>query len=88
MLIASNFGLCATVNGQFVVKAPDWVYVPRVNQALGDCKSYTPNLDGDVPQVVIEFLSDADGQEYSVKRTYPPDNLPQTNSASLRIVFI
>jgi Uma2 family endonuclease len=80
MLIASNFGLCATVNGQFVVKAPDWVYVPRVNQELSDCaprtlrdhKSYTPNLDGDVPQVVMEFLSDTDGQEYSVKRTYPP----------------
>ncbi|AFZ28709.1 protein of unknown function DUF820 [Gloeocapsa sp. PCC 7428] len=72
MLIASNFGLCATVNGQFVIKAPDWVYVPRVNQALCDRKSYTPNLEGDVPQVVMEFLSDTDGQEYSVKRTYPP----------------
>ncbi|MBE9188930.1 Uma2 family endonuclease [Gloeocapsopsis crepidinum LEGE 06123] len=72
MLIASNFGLCATINGQFVVKAPDWVYVGRVNQALGDRKSYTPNLEGDVPQVVMEFLSDTDGQEYSVKRTHPP----------------
>ncbi|MEC4816856.1 MAG: Uma2 family endonuclease [Scytonema sp. PMC 1069.18] len=72
MLIASNFGLCATVNGQFVVKAPDWVYVPSVNQVLGERKSYTPNLEGDVPTVVMEFLSDTQGEEYSVKRTYPP----------------
>lgn len=39
---------------------------------MGDRKSYTPNLEGDVPEVVMEFLSDTDGQEYSVKRTYPP----------------
>ncbi len=30
MLIASNFGLCATVKTQTVVKAPDWVYIPSV----------------------------------------------------------
>ena len=28
MLIASNFGLCANVDGKTVVKAPDWFYVP------------------------------------------------------------
>lgn len=28
MLIASNFALCANVNGQPVIKAPDWLYVP------------------------------------------------------------
>ncbi|MFQ4142135.1 Uma2 family endonuclease [Chlorogloeopsis sp. ULAP02] len=72
MLIASNFGLCATVNSQFIVKAPDWVYVPCVNQVLGERKSYTPNLEGDVPAVVMEFLSETQGEEYSVKRTYPP----------------
>lgn len=72
MLIASNFGLCATINGQFVVKAPDWVYVPSVNQVLGERKSYTPNLDGDIPAIVMEFLSDTEGGEYSFKRTYPP----------------
>ena len=43
MLIASNFGLCATINGQFIAKAPDWVYVQSVNQVLGNRKSYTPN---------------------------------------------
>lgn len=72
MLMASNFGLCATVNGQFIVKVPDWVYVERVNQELGDRTRYTPNLENDVPQVAIKFLSDTDEQEYTVKRTYPP----------------
>lgn len=30
MLIASNFGLCATVGDKTILKAPDWVYVPSV----------------------------------------------------------
>ncbi len=72
MLVASNFALCATVNGQFTVKAPDWVYVANVAQILPERKSYTPNLEGDVPVVAMEFLSDTEGGEYSVKRTYPP----------------
>ena len=75
MLIASNFALCATLNGQFIAKASDWVYVPTVNQTSGqikECKSYTPNLEGDIPAIVMEFISDSDGGEYSVKRTYPP----------------
>ncbi|NJP08205.1 MAG: hypothetical protein HC866_00970 [Leptolyngbyaceae cyanobacterium RU_5_1] len=74
MLIASNFGLCATVNGDLVIKAPDWVYVSSVQfpQPGSDRKSYTPNLEGDVPGVVMEFLSETDGGEYSVKRTFPP----------------
>jgi hypothetical protein len=72
MLIASNFALCATLNGQFIAKAPDWLYIPTVNQNFGERKSYTPNLEGDIPAIVMEFLSDSDGGEYSVKRTYPP----------------
>ncbi|MFB2895711.1 Uma2 family endonuclease [Aerosakkonemataceae cyanobacterium BLCC-F50] len=72
MLIASNFGLCATINEQFVAKAPDWLYVASVKEVLPERKSYTPNLEGEVPAIVIEFLSDKDGTEYSVKRTYPP----------------
>jgi Uma2 family endonuclease len=72
MLIASNFAVCATVNGQFIAKAPDWVYVPCVKEIVGDRKSYTPNLEGDIPAVVMEFLSDTEGGEYSFKRTYPP----------------
>ncbi|MEH2289513.1 Uma2 family endonuclease [Nostoc sp.] len=72
MLIALNFGLCATINQQFIAKAPDWVYVPSVNQVVANRKSYTPNLEGDIPAIAIEFLSDTEGGKYSVKRTYPP----------------
>lgn len=72
MLIASNFALCATINGQFITKAPDWVYVAAVKEILPDRQSYTPNLEGEVPLIVIEFLSDKEGGEYSVKRSYPP----------------
>jgi Uma2 family endonuclease len=74
MLITSNFGLCATVNTELVIKAPDWVYVPSVLpiEPGKDRKSYTPQLEGDIPSVVMEFLSETDGGEYSVKRTYPP----------------
>lgn len=72
MLIASNFGLCATVNDELIIKAPDWVYVPSVQTPEADRRSYTPNLQGATPIVVMEFLSHKDGGEYSVKRTYPP----------------
>lgn len=71
MLIASNFGLCATLNGKLVIKAPDWLYIPSVLQILPNRKSYTPHLDGDVPAIVIEFLSETDGGEYSSKRSQP-----------------
>jgi hypothetical protein len=72
MLIASNFGLCATVNEQLVIKAPDWVYVPSVKEVISNRKSYTPILEGEIPLIVMEFISDTDGGEYSFKRTYPP----------------
>lgn len=73
MLIVSNFGLCATVNEQIVVKAPDWLYVASVHPTVtGDRRSYTPHAEGEVPAIVMEFLSETEGEEYSVKRTYPP----------------
>jgi Putative restriction endonuclease len=72
MLIASNFGLCATVNEQLIIKAPDWVYISQVNEVISNRKSYTPILEGEIPALVMEFLSDNDGGEYSLKRTYPP----------------
>ncbi|MEI1373432.1 Uma2 family endonuclease [Nostoc sp. UHCC 0926] len=90
MLIASNFGLCATVNGQFIAKAPDWVYVPSVNEVVNNRKSYTPNLKGDIPAIVIEFLSDTEGGEYSVKRTYPPGKwffYEQILQVSIYVIF-
>ena len=74
MLIASNFGLCAKVNDKIIVKAPDWVYVPSVlPPEPGEVRrSYTPNAEGEVPAVVMEFLSDDDDETgYSVKPTYP-----------------
>jgi Uma2 family endonuclease len=75
MLIASNLGICATVNGSLVIKAPDWFYVATVQPVYGagqrDRRSYTPNLEGEIPAVVMEFVSETDGGEYSSKRTLP-----------------
>ena len=65
-LVASNFGICAKVGNKIVVKAPDWVYIPFINPEFRpkEPRSYTPHLDGDVPSVVMEFLSDGDNDEY------------------------
>lgn len=75
MLVASNLGICATLNDQMVIKAPDWLFVSSVlplPEGTSDRRSYTPQLEGEIPKVVMEFLSDTDGSEYSVKPTYPP----------------
>jgi hypothetical protein len=73
MLIASNFGLCATVKTQTVVKAPDWVYIPSVKPiARGEIRrSYTPHLQGEIPTIVLEFISETEGGEYSFNPHYP-----------------
>ncbi|MDZ7960579.1 MAG: Uma2 family endonuclease [Aulosira sp. DedQUE10] len=73
MLIGSNFGLVATVNKKIVVKAPDWLYVPQVQPVAADVirRSYTPNLEGAAVALVMEFLSDTEGGELSV-RSSPP----------------
>ena len=72
-LAATNYGVCATLNGKIVIKAPDWAYVPSIRVAREEVKrSYTPQLQGDMPVIVIEFISDTDGTEYSIKPTYPP----------------
>ena len=56
-----------------VVKAPDWAYIPQINVPRQEIKrSYTPKLQGDIPVIVMEFLSDTEGGEYSIKPTYPP----------------
>ena len=72
-LVASNLGICATVNGKTIVKAPDWLYVPRVLplDPPRARRSYTPRLEGDILAVVIEFLSETDGGEYSSRPFYP-----------------
>ncbi len=73
MLIASNFGLCATVDDKTVVKAPDWVYVPSVRSILqGQIRrSYTPHAEGELPSIVMEFISETEGGEYSINPHYP-----------------
>lgn len=72
-LTPTNYGICATVNGKLVIKAPDWGYVPSIRVPRDEVKrSYTPQLQGDIPVVLMEFLSDAEGSEYSVKPTHPP----------------
>jgi len=71
MLIATNFGICTQVNGKTVIKAPDWVYVPRVNEPSKDRRSYTPYTEGDLPLIVMEFISETEGGEYSFNPHYP-----------------
>ena len=72
-LTMTNYGVCATVDGQIVVKAPDWGYVPSIRVSREQVqRSYTPQLEGDIPTIVMEFLSDTEEKEYSTKPTYPP----------------
>lgn len=73
MLIVSNFALVATINKKIVVKAPDWLYVPRVNPVAEGVirRSYTPNLEGEPVAVVMEFLSEEEGGELSIRSTPP-----------------
>ncbi len=72
-LTMTNYGICATVNGKIVVKAPDWGYVPAIRVPREEVKrSYTPQLQGEIPVILMEFLSDTEGGEYSIKPTYPP----------------
>jgi Uma2 family endonuclease len=72
-LIASNFGICANVGEKTIVKAPDWVYVKSVKPIPeGEIRrSYTPHLEGDLPAIVIEFVSETEGGEYSINPHYP-----------------
>ena len=69
----TNYGICAVVDGKIVVKAPDWAYVAQtwVSRETIE-RSYTPKLQGEIPKIVMEFLSETEGTEYSIKPTYPP----------------
>ncbi|ARV59901.1 hypothetical protein BZZ01_15830 [Nostocales cyanobacterium HT-58-2] len=72
-LTITNYGICATLNNKVVVKAPDWGFIPFIKVPREEVKrSYTPQLQGDFPVIVMEFLSDTEGGEYSSKPTYPP----------------
>ncbi|MEG4339781.1 Uma2 family endonuclease [Microcoleus sp. D3_18_C2] len=74
ILVAPNMGICATLNGKLVIKAPDWFYARNVQPLSSQeiRRSYTPNLEGEVPAIVMEFLSASPNDEYSSKQTYPP----------------
>ena len=71
--IASNFGLCATVGDKTVVKAPDWVLVRSVSPLPEGSirRSYTPHVEGEVPTLVMEFISETEGGEYSINPHFP-----------------
>lgn len=72
-LTPTNYGICATINGKIVVNAPDWAYIPKISVDRSEVvRSYTPQLQGEIPALVLEFLSDTPGGEYSIKETYPP----------------
>ena len=73
VLIATNFGICATVDRKTVVKAPDWGYLAAVQPfPEGETRrSYTPCNEGDCPRIVMEFISATDGGEYSFNPHYP-----------------
>jgi Uma2 family endonuclease len=72
-LTITNYGICATLNNKIVVKAPDWGFIPSIRVPREEVKrSYTPQLQGDFPVIVMKFLSDTEGGEYSSKPTYPP----------------
>ena len=71
--MVSNMGICNKINGETVIKAPDWFYVPHVFPVDSGVvrRSYTPHTQGDIPAVVMEFLSDTDTGEYSMRPIYP-----------------
>jgi len=72
-LATTNYGICTAVNDKIVVKAPDWAYIPKITGSREQIqRSYTPHKQGELPVVVMEFLSDTNGSEYSSKRTFPP----------------
>ena len=76
-LVASHLAICVNFNDKLVIKTPDLFYATNV-QPLPDReirRSYTPNLEGDIPAVVMEFLPDnppSYQDEYSAKPTYLP----------------
>ncbi|NET57317.1 MAG: hypothetical protein F6K47_14470, partial [Symploca sp. SIO2E6] len=73
MLIGSNFAIVATVNQKIQLKAPDWFYVPQVQPVAPGIirRSYTPYVEGAGVAVVMEFLSETDSGELSIRSTPP-----------------
>ncbi len=59
--------------GRVVIKAPYWVYIANVQPlpSAENRRSYTARAEGDVPALVMEFLSDRDNGEYSSRPNSP-----------------
>jgi Putative restriction endonuclease len=71
-LICTDYGIIATVDGKTIAKAPDWAYIAKITVPIEVVnRSYTPHLEGDVPTIVLEFLSSTDGTEFSMKPEKP-----------------
>jgi Uma2 family endonuclease len=72
-MVASNMALVVKINQSTIVKAPDWFYVAKVNPVGKNVirRSYSPHIDGEVPAIVMEFLSEEEGSEYSMRPTPP-----------------
>jgi hypothetical protein len=49
-LTPTNYPICATYNDVKIIKAPDWAYIPQISVPIQVVdRSYTPNLQGDLP---------------------------------------
>jgi Uma2 family endonuclease len=72
-MVASNMALVVKINQKTIVKAPDWFYVPKVHPVGKNVirRSYSPHIDGAVPAIVMEFLSEEEGGEYSMRPVHP-----------------
>lgn len=70
-IVATNFGLCAKVDDKTVVKAPDWLWIRDCQPEVKIRRSYTPHAEGPVPLIVMEFISETEGNEYSLNPHYP-----------------
>jgi hypothetical protein len=68
-LITANFALCAAIDNRPICKAPDWMYVRPIAPWSNPepRRSYTPHTEGPIPLIVMEFLSDTYGEEYSIE---------------------
>ncbi|MEE3716673.1 Uma2 family endonuclease [Tumidithrix elongata RA019] len=73
MLIASNMAIAVKINQKTNVKAPDWFYVAKAMRLSGGLirRSYTPHTEGEVPAIVMEFLSEEETGEYSMRPIFP-----------------
>lgn len=75
ILIAPNIAICATLDDKLVVKTPDLFYATNVQPLPNNAmrRSYTPHLEGSIPDIIMEFLSSPNPvEEFSGKQTDSP----------------